>query len=128
TLALASVVGDDEEAVFLVSPDSGAYQGANIISGTRVIALLGQNGRPVVNDLSLATFTVANGATLLLEGIDLKSNGNAVAISAAGRVALDRAEIAQNSGGGIQASSTAELIIRSSIIAGNGQQLDEDAV
>ena len=124
TLALASVVGDDEEAVFLVSPTAGDYNETvtPTIAGTRAIALLGSNGRPVIRATSGGpTFDVYNGATLLLEGIDLKSNGNAVAISAAGRVALDRVEIAQNSGGGIGTSGTsAELLIRNSIIAGNG--------
>src|SRR5690606_25640549 len=118
--AITNGVGSGEEAVFVVSPDTGAYQGAHVVSDMKVIALLGQNGRPVANDLNLPTFTVANGATLLLEGIDLAGNLNSRALQVDGRLALDRVEVALNSGGGIAASSTAELLVRNSVVAGNG--------
>src|SRR5690606_9370073 len=75
------------------------------------------------------TVTVYNGATLLLEGIDLRGNtNNAVAVQAAGLVALDRVEITSNNGGGINATGTAELLVRNSIIAGNGDDLDAIAL
>ena len=108
------------EGVFVVSPDGSPYAGDNAISGGRVIALFGDNGRPVLNDLDLPTLTVANGSTLLLEGIDLKGNTGSRGLQAAGLVALDRVEIASNNGGGINATSTAELLIRNSIVAANG--------
>jgi len=122
TLALATA---GAEAVFLVSPDTGGAAYSEVIeigkTGPTVIALLAQNGRPAIDGLGLPpTVTVYNGATLLLEGIDLRLNGNAVAVQTSGLVALDRVEITQNSGGGINATGTAELLVRNSIIAGNG--------
>jgi hypothetical protein len=122
TLALASVA-DGTDAVFLVSPTAGDYNEAvtPTIAGTRTVALLGVNGRPSVRATSGGpTFDVYNGATLLLEGIDLRGNTASRGIQADGLVALDRVEIAQNSSGGINATGTAELLIRNSIIAGNG--------
>src|SRR5690606_25063626 len=96
--ALGSV-GDGEEAVFLVSPTPGDYNEtpAPDISSGRTIAFLGQGGRPVVRATDGgAAVTVFNGATLLLEGVDLMANTNAVAMQVAGFVALDRVRISSN--------------------------------
>jgi hypothetical protein len=128
TAALASVAAG-AEAVFRVSPDGGnPYAGENVVAGNRVIALLGENGRPVLNDLDLPTLTVAAGSALLLANLDLRLNGSAVGLQTAGLVALDAVEIASNNGGGILASSGAELLVRNSIVAANGDNQTEDAI
>src|SRR5690606_4902631 len=62
TLALASV-NDGEEAVFLVSPNTAMapYSEDLQLGGTRVVALLGQNGRPTITGVNFATINLANG-------------------------------------------------------------------
>src|SRR5690606_17894653 len=93
--AIDSVVGATE-AVFLVSPGDYSEDAApNLNDNGAVVALLADGGRPSIRANNVAngpTFTVANGATLLLEGIDLKLNGNSHALQANGLVALDRVE------------------------------------
>src|SRR5690606_37453773 len=65
--ALGSV-GDGEEAVFLVSPGSYNEDPAPPNLTNRTVALLGGGGRPTIRaEDGNPTFTVANGATLLLE-------------------------------------------------------------
>src|SRR5690606_28367018 len=74
------------------------------------------------------TMIVNSGATLLIDGINLSGNTNAMALQVAGRVALDRVNIHSNNGGAIIASDdSAELLIRTSIIAANGNT-NQDAI
>jgi hypothetical protein len=59
--------------------------------------------------------------------VDLRGNTMSRGLQTDGQVALDRVEVALNSGGGILAGSTAELLLRNSMVAGNGATT-EDAI
>jgi hypothetical protein len=110
------------EAILIVQPGAGDYEGPFNVDG-KTIAILAQGGRPVLSVPSASnspTLTVNNNTTVLLQGLDVTLNGSAVGLQVAGNLALDQVTVRQNTGGGINATSTADIRARNTIIAGNG--------
>jgi hypothetical protein len=123
TAAINSInTGSESEAVILLK--QGDYDGPFNTNVTgKIIAILAQNGRPNLSVPTVSTsptLTVNNNTTVLLQGINLTLNGSSLGIDAKGNLALDDVEVRQNDGGGIDAGSTADIRVRNTFIASNG--------
>lgn len=122
---LATAIGAaPAEAILVVQPGAQPYTLDNIVVSGKVIAILAQSGRPRLQGINNGpTLTVNNNTTVLLQGVDITLNGSAVGLQVSGQLALDEVTVRQNSQGGLNATSSSNILARNSIIAGNGNSM-----
>lgn len=124
---LASAVGalGGGGGTILVNQDT--YDEAVVVGGGAVIAFLAEPGQTPVWQRTLGAgapqLRVTGGSTVLIDGIDLRSNDSAVdpalrADGAGSRLWVDRSAIVQNSGQALRAESSATVVLRNSFVGG----------
>ena len=115
-----SAVPAGGEAVFLLSPGNYNEDPPPNVSSGKTVAILAAGGRPIVTGIGGSpTLTVAANTTVLLAGVNLTGNTSSRGANVDGQLALDAVEVRNNTGGGLDASSSAELRLRNTIVAGN---------
>lgn len=117
-------IAQASRATIRVIAASAPYSEALAIDGNRTVALMGQGPTaPILDALGAPSVTVES-ATLFAERLRWQSNAQDPAIMLDDAVAwIDRSEIVQNQGGGIDASNGAMLHLRSSVIGAGGTGL-----
>ncbi len=121
--ALAQI-GQASRGTLRVFAASEPYTEAVTIDGTRVVAVLAaDDGTPEFDATGAPTLTV-DGATLFAWRLRWRSNAQAPAIVLDDAIAwIDRSEIVQNQGGGIDASNGSLLHLRTSVVGAGGTGL-----
>ncbi|MEM9691365.1 MAG: hypothetical protein AAGA56_02380 [Myxococcota bacterium] len=128
--AAVAAVPASGEGILRVKEEGGPYDEFFVIDGDRVVAILPETGRPVLEAASdvfdqvgstRAVVSVTE-ATLMMEGVVARSENNVATQVIDGRMALDRTEIRGSAGFGIFADGVADLRLRNTIVAGNGVQ------
>lgn len=122
--AAVSAPGVGEHRVVVVHELQGgaSYLGTVTINGGKTIALLAAPGEaPIVQGTGGGPGLRVQGAgtTLYVDGLRVAGNTGGRGLEVEEALAwMDRSHIVQNSGGGVLASSTAELVLRNSFVGG----------
>jgi hypothetical protein len=122
--ALAQI-GQASRGTIRIAAASEPYTEAITIDGNRIVALLAAvDDEPPVLDASGAPTLTVDGATAFAQRLQWRSNAQDPALVLDDAVVwIDRSEIVQNQGGGIDASNASVLHLRTSIIGAGGTGL-----
>lgn len=121
--ALAQI-GQASRGTIRILTTAAPYSEALEIDGNRIVALLAQGDVPPVLDASGAPSLTVDGATVFAERLRWQSNATDPALVLDDAVAwIDRCEIVQNQGGGIDATAGTVLHLRTSVIGAGGTGL-----
>ncbi|MEM1032089.1 MAG: hypothetical protein AAGN82_17195 [Myxococcota bacterium] len=125
--AAVAAVPASGEGILRVKEEGGPYEEFFMLDGDRVVAILSETGRPVLDASDAVVDQVGTtrpvvsvtGATLMMEGIRARSEDDVAFDVFDAQMALDRTEIRGSAGLAILADAVAEVRLRNTIVGGN---------
>lgn len=124
--------GPEAEGTIIVHITPLGYNEAVLVGGGRVLAFLADEEavtppRWLFTGGNSPQLTVGPGSTVLMDGLQISTNASAMpvqpGVSVSGRAWIDRSRIIDNNGGGIISQSGSELMLRSSFVGGDVNDL-----